>query len=141
MDDLGHDFAAGGGIDAFDDQTGLKATDLVRAGSTASEVDLDGKKEALGNYKLAPYGVGDSWSVAAWVRPVKLPKKAKKPVYIFDLNGARSKKNVNRISLTLDSAGHFGRAERRPGPRARDHVVSRREPGSARHARGTTWSR
>jgi Concanavalin A-like lectin/glucanases superfamily len=107
MDDLGRDFAAAGGIDAFEDQTGLKANDLLRPGSTTSEVDLDGKKEALGNFKLVPYGVGNSWSLATWVRPVKLPKKAKKPVYIFDLNGQRSKKSVNRISLMLDSTGHF----------------------------------
>lgn len=107
-EDLGRDFANGGGVDAFAHQTGLKATDLMRVGSSSSEVDLDGKKEALGNFKLATYGLGDSWSLAAWVRPVKLPKKANKPAYLFDLNGARSKKSVNRISLMLDSNGHFG---------------------------------
>ena len=107
MTDLGRDFAAGGGIDASADQTGLKAQDLVSAGSTSAEVDLDGKKEALGNFELVPYGVGNSWSLAAWVRPAKLPKKSSKAVYIFDLNGARSKKSVNRISLTLDSTGRF----------------------------------
>ena len=42
------------------------------------------------------------------MRPAKLPKKAKKPAYVFDLNGARSNKSLNRISLTLDSTGHFG---------------------------------
>ncbi|HXK24275.1 MAG TPA: LamG domain-containing protein [Myxococcota bacterium] len=106
--DVGRDFAAGGGVDAATNQTGVKAADLVSAGSTASLVDLDGKKEALGNFKLTPYGVGNTWSLAAWVRPAKLPKKAGKPVYVFDLNGARSKKSLSRISLTLDSAGHFG---------------------------------
>ena len=105
--DLGKDFAAEGDIDAFANQTGLKPKDLVGVGSAAAEVDLDGKKEALGNFKLAKYGVGDTWSLAAWVRPAKLPKKAKKPAYLFDLNGTRSKKSVNRISLSLDSAGHF----------------------------------
>jgi hypothetical protein len=108
VDDLGRDFAAAGGVDAFANQSGLKPVDMVGAGSAAAEVDLDGKKEALGNFKLAKYGVGDTWSLAAWVRPAKLPKNAKKPAYVFDLNGKRSKKNLNRISLMLDSGGHFG---------------------------------
>ena len=83
------------------------ALNIESRGFSVAGFDLDGKKEALGNFKLAPYGVANSWSLAAWVRPAKLPKKAKKPVYMFDLNGARSKKSVSRISLTLDSAGHF----------------------------------
>jgi hypothetical protein len=104
--DLGRDFAPSGGVDASDDAKGLSATDVTAGGSSSAQIDLDGTAEALGNYALRPYGVGNTWSLAVWVRPGGIPSKG--PRYIFDLNGQQTIASVSRISLTLDAKGLFG---------------------------------
>ena len=103
---LGRDFAPGGGIDASRNDQGLQANDVSLGGSTSAQIDLDGTSEALGNYALASYGVADTWSLAAWVRPAKIPA-ANKRSYVFDLNAKREVASHNRISLVLDSTGRF----------------------------------
>jgi hypothetical protein len=104
--DIGRDFASGGGVDAAANDAGVRANDVSRGGSTNAEIDLDGKTEALGNFTARPYGIGNSWSLAVWVRPGAMPT-GKKPRYVFDLNGKRSTMSLSRIALTLDSGGHF----------------------------------
>ena len=106
LDDLGRDFAASGGIDAYEDAKGLNAKDVTQGGSSAATVDLDGKAEALGAFTLKQYGLADTWSVGAWVRPAKLGLNSK-PRYILDLNGQNSNLGLDRISLTIDADGHF----------------------------------
>jgi hypothetical protein len=69
-------------------------------------MDLDGVAEALGQFALQPYGIDDTWTVGAWVRPAKV-SSASKPRYVLDLNGG-TKAPVDRISLTIDASGHFG---------------------------------
>jgi concanavalin A-like lectin/glucanase superfamily protein len=105
MDDLGRDFVYDGPIDAGEDQKGLKSSDILAGGTTNASVDLDGSSEALANFALVPYGIGDSWSVGAWLRPAKVT--GSKVRYAFDLNGKFSTESANRISLTVDSSGHF----------------------------------
>jgi hypothetical protein len=104
--DLGRDFANGGDVDAFEDAKGLNASNLDAAGTTNASADFDGKSEALGNYDLHALGIGDNWSLAAWVRPERLAVTSKSR-YVLDLNGKMSTDSVSRISLTIDSGGHF----------------------------------
>jgi len=106
--ELGHDFATGAGlVDAATAERGITAKDVTQAGSSSAQVDFNGANEALGNSQLRPYGIGNTWSISAWLRPTKLPGKNKLR-YAFDLNGMLAKQSASRISLVLDPAGHFG---------------------------------
>ncbi len=78
---------------------------MTAPGSTAAQIDLDGTAEALGNFTLRNYGVGNTWSLAAWVRPGIVPTLNSK--YVFDLNGQMALKSASRISLTLAAGGRF----------------------------------
>jgi len=107
MEDLGRDFASGSGVvDASRDQKGINAKDITLGASVNATADLDGKGESLGNDTLRNYGIGDTWSIAAWVRPAKLSVRSK-PRYVINLNGKSSTETYDEISLTIDSGGHF----------------------------------
>lgn len=100
---LGKDFAPGGGADASL-LTEVQASDIANPGTPNAEVDLDGKTESLANPTLRSYGVADSWSLAAWVRPAFTPSGKR---VILDLNGADSTTGVSRIILFVDESGRF----------------------------------
>ncbi|HXZ85168.1 MAG TPA: LamG domain-containing protein, partial [Myxococcota bacterium] len=104
---LGRDFAASGGVDVASADRGISDKDVASGGSASAQIDLDGHSEALGNYELRPYGIANTWSVAAWLRPARLPGKGKLR-YALDLNGMISKRSASRISLVLDAIGHLG---------------------------------
>ena len=107
LDDIGRDFAASGGIDADVDGKGVSAKDISQGGTTAATLDLDGTAEALGDFTLKPYGIADTWSLGAWVRPAKVSASSK-PRYILELNGTTTTDALDRISLSIDANGHFG---------------------------------
>ena len=104
---LGKDFATSGGVDVARNKTNIDKKDVTSGGgSSNSELDLDGSLEALANLKLTQYGIGNTWTVAAWVRPGDM-STSKKPRYIFDMNAQTTARPVSRISLVLDTTGHF----------------------------------
>jgi hypothetical protein len=103
---MGRDYAARGTpIDVARAARGLGRRDVVDGGAWAF-VDLDGVSESLGNKDLVRYGVGDTWSLSAWVRPDKTGKK-KNPRYIVDLNGELGPRSQSRIALVLDPQSRF----------------------------------
>ncbi|MFI5314248.1 MAG: LamG domain-containing protein [Myxococcota bacterium] len=131
---LGEDFAPSGGIDASTDARGVTATDVALGGSTGAEIDLDGKSEALGNFALRQYGIGDRWSLGIWLRPVKVPHIG--TAYAFDLNGGSATKGRSGISLVLNSKGRFAITVSDSAGRARSLVSSATVTGSQL---GSAW--
>ena len=107
LTDLGRDFAVGDDIDAASADKGISTKDVALGGSAGAQVDFNGNDEALGNYQLQPYGIANTWSIAAWLQPAKLAGKNRLR-YALDLNGALSTRSASRIALVLDAAGHFG---------------------------------
>jgi hypothetical protein len=104
---LGKDFAARGvPVDVAHSAKGLGPRDVVNGGGAMAFVDLDGKNEFLGNNDMRRYGIGDTWTLSAWVRPDKAGNK-KKARYIVDINGETTKRCANRISLVLDPSSRF----------------------------------
>ena len=103
---LGRDFATRGvPVDVAADAKGLSSKDIGSPGTAAAFVDLDGSTESLGNKDLPRYGIGDTWSLAAWVRPDAGGRS--KSRYLLDLNGEISTRSKSRISLMLDSSSRF----------------------------------
>ncbi len=104
---VGRDFAwRATKVDAATPNKGVGKKDVIDAARSTAFVDLDGSSESLGNKKLQRYGIGDTWSLSAWVRPDAMGRK-KKARHIVDLNGELGKRSQSRISLVLDSGSHF----------------------------------
>lgn len=103
---VGRDFAwRGPAIDAGTAAKGIGRKDVFQGGTATAFVDLDGSSESLGNKRLLRYGIGDSWTLAAWVQPKKPGKK--KPRYIVDLNGQLGTRSQSRISLVMNPDSRF----------------------------------
>jgi concanavalin A-like lectin/glucanase superfamily protein len=103
---LARDFVAQKPIDASTDVKGVTAADVVAPGTKVAQIDFDGATEALANFTAQPYGVANSWTVAAWLRPSKLAAKGGAR-FAFDLNATANLASASRISLSIDAAGHF----------------------------------
>ena len=101
----GRDFAASATpIDATDFK-GVGQRDMTAPGSVDAFVALNGSSKSFGNRELQPYGIGDDWSLAVWLRPDAL--SGKKPRYVLDLNASRSNRSGNRISLVIGLDNRF----------------------------------
>jgi hypothetical protein len=104
----GRDFAwRGRPVDAGHAAKGVGARDVFDGGKPTAYVDLDGKSESLGNRAMQSYGVANTWTLSAWVRPDAKLKKRKKSRYIVDLNGDAGTTGESRISLVLDPSARF----------------------------------